>query len=306
MKIILLSPDQINRYNWGHQLFRNDLSKYHNVIYYGEGYSNYKVNSDTNQIIEKHKDADIILTYGLRYTIPFGSFKVPKNMKRVHVLVDFFPSHSGGYKGTWDRYKKFLSITQFDLLLVRQGCQLDYLNQIKCNIPAYLFPFSVDINNYKKLNLKKVYDTITSSTVRPEVYPNRKPVNKLIAKLDLKNMSKRIVQQNYIRAINQSKIAVISTNIFNSPNMKFTEFTACGTFVLSDKPADFDKLGFKDGKHLVIYKDLKDLKNKIKYYLKYDKKREQIAKQGMNFTRKYHNNTIRTQQFTDVVKVNIL
>ena len=304
MKILLLSPDQIDRYNWGHQLFRNDLNKYHNVVYYGDGYSGYNTNIDTNQIIKKHNDSNIILTYGLRYTIPFGNFKVPSHMKRVHILVDFFPAHPGGYKGTWDRYKKFLSNTQFDLLLVRQGCQLDYLKQINCNVPAYLFPFSVDINTYKKLNLKKVYDTITSATVRPDVYPNRKPVNKLINRLGLKNMSKRVVQQSYIKAINQSKIAVISTNIFNSPNMKFTEFTACGTFVLSDKPADFKQLGFEDGKHLVLYKDLEDLKNKIRYYLKHDKERETIAGQGMNFTRKFHNNTIRIQQFTDLVKEN--
>ena len=99
-----------------------------------------------------------------------------------------------------------------------------------------------------------------------------------------------------------SKIAVISTNVFNSPNMKFTEFTSCGTFVLSDRPADFDKLGFKDGEHLVLYKDLNDLKNKIEYYLKHNKLREKIAKQGMKFTRKHHNNTVRVQQFTKIME----
>jgi len=301
MKILLLSPNQINRYNWGHQLFRNDLNKHHNVIYYGDGYAGYDTNIDTNQIIKKHNDTNIILTYGLRYTIPFGKFKVPSNMKRVHVLVDFFPKHSGGYKGTWGRYKKFLSNTQFDLLLVRQGCQLDYLKQINCNVPAYLFPFSVDITMYKKLGLKKIYDTLTSSTSRGDVYPNRRSVNKLINKMNLKNVSKRIVHQKYIKSINQSKIAVISTNVFNSPNMKFTEFTSCGTFVLSDKPADFEQLGFEDGKHLVLYNGLKDLKNKLLYYLKHDKEREKIAEKGMNFTRKYHNNTIRIQQFTGFV-----
>jgi len=302
MKILLLSPDQINRYNWGHQLFRNDLNKHHNVIYYGDGYTDYNPNINTNQIIKKYNDADIILTYGLRYTESFGQFKVPKHMKRVHILVDFFPAHLGGYKGTWGRYKNFLSNTQFDLLLVRQGCQLDYLKQINCNIPAYLFPFSVDTNKYKKLDLKKLYDTITSATTRPDVYPNRRSVNKLMNKMNLKNVSGRVIHQKYIKFINQSKIAVISTNVFNSPNMKFTEFTSCGTFVLSDKPADFDELGFKDGEHLVIYKDLKDLKNKLLYYLKHNKEREKIAKQGMNFTRKYHNNILRVQQFTKTME----
>ena len=81
-------------------------------------------------------------------------------------------------------------------------------------------------------------------------------------------MKNRIVHETYIKAINQSKICIVSTNIFNSPNMKFTEFTSCGSFVLSDKPADFDELGFKDNYHMVLYKDLKDLEKKILYYLK--------------------------------------
>ena len=302
MKILLLSPNQISRYNWGHQLFRNDLNKHHTVIYYGDGYSGYNANINTDQIIKKYNDVNIILTYGLRYTEPFGLFKVPKHMKRVHILVDFFPSHPGGYKGTWDRYKKFLTNTKFDLLFVRQDCQLDYLKQINCNVPAYLFPFSVDTNIYKKLTLKKIYDTLTSATIRPDVYPNRKGVNKLVNGMGLKNVSGRIVHQKYIKAINQSKIVIISTNVFNSPNMKFTEFTSCGTFVLSDRPADFDELGFKDGQHLVLYKDLKDLKDKIIYYLNHNKEREKIAKQGMNFTRKHHNNILRVQQFIKIVE----
>ena len=113
---------------------------------------------------------------------------------------------------------------------------------------------------------------------------------------------KKVVHQKYIDCINKSKICIISTNVFNSPNMKFTEFTSCGSFVLSDRPADMKELGFKDGEHIVIYKDLNDLKKKIRYYLKHEKERELIAKNGMNFTRKYHNNILRVHQFTDSVK----
>jgi Glycosyl transferases group 1 len=302
VKILLLSPNQIHRYNWGHQLFRNEISEYHDVLYYGNGYPNYNDKLTAPQIIDEYGPFDLLLTYGLRYTLPFQNVGDVK-IKKAHVVVDLFPPHPGGYKGGMHtRYKQFLERNKYDILFHRQGCQGGYLKEIGCYAPAYLFPFSVDINVYKKMNLNKIYDTLTSSTIRSDVYPNRKRVNKVINKMGLKNVSGRIVHLKYINAINQSKIAVISTNVFNSPNMKFTEFTSCGTFVLSDRPADFDELGFKDGEHLGLYKGLDDLKNKINYYLKHDELREKIAKQGMNFTRKYHNNTVRVQQFTKIME----
>jgi spore maturation protein CgeB len=63
-----------------------------------------------------------------------------------------------------------------------------------------------------------------------------------------------------------------------------------------------DELGFKDGRHLVLYKGMKDLEDKIRYFLKNEKEREEIAKNGMNFTRKNHNNTLRVQQFLKIIK----
>jgi spore maturation protein CgeB len=271
-------------------------------VYYGEGYKGYNKNRSTNDVIDQYNDMDIILTYGYRYTLVFGKFAVPDGVKRVHILVDFFPAHSGGYRGSWELYKTFLNDTKFNVLFVRQRVQLDYLKQIGCNIPAYWLPFSVDVSRYKKVNEKKIYDVITSATLRSEVYPNRVKVKGILKQMGLKIISSRIIQDAYIKAINQSKIAVISTNIFNSPNMKFTEFTSCGTFVLTDKPADFDELGFKNGEHLILYKNLDDLKDKVKYYLKHEKEREEIAANGMNFVHNYHNNGIRVEQFIKAIK----
>lgn len=297
MKLLLLSPNQINRYNWGHQLFRNEINKHIKVINYGSGFPNYDPKKTPMDIFQDFPDVDWVLTYCYRYTMnEFGHFNVPKHMKRAHILVDYFPAHESGYQGSWEIYKEFLNISRFDVLFVRQQIQLDYLQQINCKIPSYWLPFSVDIKKYQKQNLEKQYDIITSSTDRVDVYPNRKKINKLIKQMGLSVVTKRIQHEKYIKTINQSKIAIISTNIFNSPNMKFTEFTSCGTFVLADKPADFEDLGFIDGKHLVLYQNLKDLKEKILYYLEHEKEREEIAHNGMNFTQENHNNCVRVKQ----------
>lgn len=301
MKILLLSPNQIHRYNWGHQLFRDEIGKHHDVFYYGEGYSQFDGNMNAPDIIRKYGPFDVLMTYGLRYTLPFkhiGKVTIPK----CHIVIDLFPPYKQ-YKGRMhSTYKDFVTQNKYDFFFYRQRCQADYLKQIGCEQPSFWLPFSVDINKYKKLNLPKKYDVLTSSTARSDVYPNRPKVNNLTAKLKLSTMKNRIVHETYIKAINQSKICIVSTNIFNSPNMKFTEFTSCGSFVLSDKPADFDELGFKDNYHMVLYKDLKDLEKKILYYLKNDTERETIAANGMNFTRKHHNNAKRVEVFTNAFK----
>ena len=102
--------------------------------------------------------------------------------------------------------------------------------------------------------------------------------------------------------INQSKIFVTGNNLYNSLNMKFTEVMSCGTLLLANKPEDLDDVGFKNGEHLVIYNSLKDLKNKIKYYLKNEKEREGIAQNGMKLVREKHSNEVRIQEITEIIK----
>ena len=295
MKILLLSPNQIKRYNWGHQLFRNEIGKHHDVIYYGNGYPDYDLSLTAPQILSHYSNIDLVLTYGLRYTLSFKDIGKITNIKKAHIIIDLFPPHPLGYKGgMYTKYKPFLYENNYDILFYRQTSQANYLKLIDCFKPSYWLPFSVDIDIYKKKNLPKIYDILTSSTVRNDVYPNREKVNNLVSKqMKLKCVTKRVVHEQYIDAINQSKIAIISVNCFDTLTMKLTEFTSCGTFVLTDRAEGMKKLGFINGKHYVIYKDIDDLQNKINYYLNHKKERELIAKQGMEFTRKNHNNTIR-------------
>jgi len=57
------------------------------------------------------------------------------------------------------------------------------------------------------------------------------------------------------------------------------EAMACGAFLLTDAQKDVLDL-FETGKHLVIYKDADELKDKIRHYLRNPEEREKIAKQG--------------------------
>ena len=298
MKILLLSPNQIKRYNWGHQLFRNEIGKQHDVIYYGNGYPDYDQNLTAPQILSHYNNIDLILTYGLKYTLPFKNIGKITNIKKAHIVIDLFPPDPLGYKGTmYTKQKQLLYENNYDIIFYREIFQKEYLELINCFKPAYWLPFSVDINIYKKKNLPKIYDVITSATLRTDVYPNRVKVNNLISnQMKLKCITKRIIQHDYINAINKSKIAIISVDCFQTLTMKPTEFTSCGTFVLTDKTKGMEEIGFKNGEHFILYNGLDDLKDKIKYFLKNEKEREIIAKQGMEFTRKKHNNIIRSKE----------
>ncbi|MCJ7580981.1 MAG: glycosyltransferase [Candidatus Aminicenantes bacterium] len=60
---------------------------------------------------------------------------------------------------------------------------------------------------------------------------------------------------------------------------KVYETLACKSFLLVDDQQDVKSL-FEDGKHLVIFKDPRDLREKIDYYLSHPEERKQIALHG--------------------------
>lgn len=299
MKILILSPNQINRKNWTHQHFRNSIGEQHEVIYYGEGYPNYIFHKRIPDVIKEHKNLDLILTYGVRYTEPFSGIGEINNILKAHIVVDYFSS----WGGSFERNHSLFERDKYDLYFGVVGHIVRNLEKNKICEKAFLLPFSVDTNIYKKINVKKDFDVFAVYTVSNNKYPNREKIHKLISEMNtLTSFTKRIEHEKYIQRINQSKICIASNDIFGSLNIKYYEIMACGSMLLTDKPEDLKEVGFIDGKHLVIYKDLNDLKSKILYYLEHEKEREEIAKNGMDFVRENHNNTVRVQQFTKIIQ----
>jgi len=72
-----------------------------------------------------------------------------------------------------------------------------------------------------------------------------------------------------------------NSSIVNDINMRMFEIMACGCFLLTNfiKGNGFDEL-FEDGKHLVTYKNNRELLKLIDYYLKNTEEREKIAQAG--------------------------
>lgn len=299
MRILLLSPNQIKRYNWTHSLFRLEIGRHHNTVYYGDGYPNYVHGKSIPQVVKESGPFDLLLTYGLKYTEPFeniGDVNIPK----VHIVVDYF---NGAGSGTYERNHKLFNRDKYNLYFCVVSHEVRNLVKNGVCSKAFLLPFSIDTNIYKNLNLKKDIDVFAVFTTNNKVYPNREKVHKLLKEMKgVSCFTKRVEHEDYINKINRSKICITSNNKFKSLSIKYYEIMACGSLLLADEPEDLKELGFIDGKHLVIYKNLNDLKDKIFYYLDHEKEREEIAKIGMSFVREYHNNSYRVQQMTKVIQ----
>jgi spore maturation protein CgeB len=81
------------------------------------------------------------------------------------------------------------------------------------------------------------------------------------------------------------------------------EAMACGAFVISDYQKDVFTL-FKDGKHLVGFKDEDELIEKIEYYLKNPDERNAIAKCGRQEVLRNHKYVDRIERLLSVVDAN--
>jgi spore maturation protein CgeB len=70
-------------------------------------------------------------------------------------------------------------------------------------------------------------------------------------------------------------------------NMRLYETTGVGTMLLTDRKTNLGEL-FKVGKEIEDYGSKEELVEKINYYLKYDKKRKDIATAGQKRTLRDH------------------
>ena len=97
--------------------------------------------------------------------------------------------------------------------------------------------------------------------------------------------------EKYIILLNKSKIFVGSGNnlLSDTVSIKYLETMASGTLFITSKPINLEEYEFVEGKHLIIYNNFDDLKEKIFYYLEHETERMEITKNAMehvsnNFT----------------------
>jgi len=84
----------------------------------------------------------------------------------------------------------------------------------------------------------------------------------------------------------RSKI-VFNISMRKELNMRVFEVMATGSMLLTDDIPMIHQF-FKDGVHMVTYKDEKDMIEKAKYYIEHDEERQKIAEAGMKEVLAHH------------------
>ena len=310
MKIFFLSPNQIERFNWGWQLIRNEIARQHDVTFYGEGYPNHG-SLNIPDVLTDHKAFDVMMLGDTKYIKDYrgiGEIKLPK----VVWLGDYFNYHPDNKDYYIVRNNIFMENAGLNMVILNTPYEYRLFESYRYSTPSlekiepFLMAFPVDINIFKNLGLEKTFDVAALfNHWSTWCYPNRGRIKKMITAMSgittlCGDREIGPIRYEYVKAINRARIFIGNCNIFGNTGWKTQECLACGTFFLTDKPSQFEdeKWGYEEGKHLVYYESLHDLKKKIMYYLNHAEERERIAKEGMKHARKYHSNEVRIKQLT--------
>ena len=163
---------------------------------------------------------------------------------------------------------------------------------------SYL-PSGIDEDIFKDLQLKRNIDI---GFVGKEMFSSRQKFIKFLKD----NYGDKIEKQEGIffgdvaEFYNRCKIvANQSTN--NDINMRMFEATASGSLLITQKVSYLDEL-FNIDKEIVVYSTMRELKQKIDYYLKHKDEREMIAKAGQKKTLKNHIYLLRAKKIIRIIK----
>jgi len=203
----------------------------------------------------------------------------------------------------WSRYLALF----FDGIIQSPPMQKDYK---KDGINYSYFHFDYNTHKLKPMNIQKIYDVTFIGRPKADRYEIIKFLKDAGIKVglfgfgwheypDLKDIYQgSLSQEDYAKIINQSKISLNfskagfaeevskkkkeNQNHFNMKG-RFFEVALCKAFQIIEDYPGLEKF-FKDGKEIATFKTKEDLLEKIKYYIKYEKELERLAKNSYKKT----------------------
>jgi len=212
----------------------------------------------------------------------------------------------------WSRYIALF----FDYVITSQN----YVKEYKKEGIDVFFHFDYNTYKLKPMNIKKIYDVTFIG--RPKADRNEvikylldNGINIMLFGWDWykypefeKVYGGPLSQEDYARVINQSKINLSPAKAGYSEekehyNMKgrYYEVSLCKSFQLVERFPVL--LKFFNEKEMGMYDSQEDMLDKIRYYLKHEKEREQMAKRAYEKTlRKYNREKQLIDIFTRILK----
>jgi len=301
MSLLILSPNYSKRVNWGHQHIRDTLlDLVESGVQYGQG-CRFFGETHIPTICKQLEDMEVIevpshiLMENPRNVAHYtGGAEV--DAIKAFMVCDYFPDSRGNYSN----YNRLLNEHDVTIAICPTP---DVVNNIKgqrtkgalkSDINPVWIPHAVNTDIFKRRGLQKEYDVMAVFGLVSYVYPNRPIVQKALREMKgvnalIGDWKSGIIHYSYAEAINKSKIFVCANGINNQVLMKYFEAMASGTFLLTNLPNSWRDFGFIPGRHFVIWRDVKDLEDTIRYFLAHEVEREEIASEGEIFVRENFN-----------------
>lgn len=213
----------------------------------------------------------------------------------------------------------------YDTVLCSGSEAIDLLGSsgIQC---ARLLPYACDPQEHKVIPLDECERQEWGSDVAfvGSNYPNRRAMLSSLISFDLgiwgsgwdrlppgdplalRIRGLHMQTKNWVRVYNASKIAVVihyrdDATPCHQVSPKVFEALACGIFVLVDNQKDVFRL-FEDGQHCVRFTDVRDLQDKVSYYLSHPEERMRIAQAGRNEALANHTYRHRVRQLVQFAR----
>lgn len=233
-----------------------------------------------------------------------------KSIKKTKTPIIFW------FVEDYRRFEYYKEISRYtDIFLTIQKDDLfEELNAVSTDCFYYL-PLAADPDTHRKLNLSQEEKIEFGSDISfmGAAYPNRQHLFSRLLDYDLKlwgsgwdsnkifsnhvqRKGDRISVENSVKIYNSTKINInlhssLENQIFEPVqdfiNPRTFEIMACGGFQLVDKRTLMSEI-FTEGQDIISFHSLKDLRNKIDYYLKNDKERNEIAENAREKVLKNH------------------
>ena len=232
-----------------------------------------------------------------------------RNLDEVEIPKAFIisdPHHEPSRKAEFIRQNRI----DLALFIVKHSIK-EFKNRIKCSIEW--LPWSVDTRVFRDYGFERVHDVTFLGDVTPS-YPLRQKIVKMLPKMaDISfftkkhprdwnlNPEKDLFKENYAKVLAKSRIFIFDSSILNYPVAKYYEGMACNTLVMAPMPHDGEALHFKPGFNFVDVNEDNFLE-KIRYYLRYENERKEIAARGCETIRDYHTVVIRARQLIDYLQ----
>lgn len=211
------------------------------------------------------------------------------------------------------------NLKQFDLILTSFPHYVERFR--KMGIKSEYFKISFDQRVLNKVGEnKRIYDVVFIGSFSPHHIEGTKIMEKIAreVKADFwgygaeslpisspirKNFHGEAWGLNMYKILSQSKIVInrhisVAENYAN--NMRLYESTGMGAMLITDHKDNLDDL-FKIDKEVIAYKNIDELIKKIRFYLKNEKKREQVAKEGQKRTLKDYSYEKRMKELINII-----